>query len=52
MTHYELRDNMGRKVLSGKLENGKNRIDLSTMAAGSYFVNIEGYSKSFRIILQ
>lgn len=52
MTHYELRDNMCRKVLSGKLEAGKNRIDVSKLASGSYFGAVAGYSKSFRIIIQ
>ena len=46
---YSLFDLTGRKVLEGKIENTKMKIDLGQLSDGSYMLKI-GNNKTFKLI--
>lgn len=50
---YDITDQMGRQALKGVLTNKNSNIDISHLAAGFYFFNIEGISqKPIKLVKQ
>lgn len=48
--NYVIIDLIGKEVMRGNLKSEKNKLDISNLKNGLYFLKIEGINKSYKII--